>query len=253
MHILCGVVFIIGQYLEYMDITFFSDTHGKHNEVKLQFCDILIFGGDMSVLGTEKEITDFMKWFKAQNSIFKILIAGNHDIPFDIEKQWAGYGTLEKRRPNWLSDLLDDYTSSTNCYYLENSSINIWGYQFYGSPIVVPTSNSEWGFVKSGVEADLIYSQIPPDTDFVISHTPPRGIMDYSMQGSQHCGSIELLRYLKIIKPKYLFCGHIHEGYGYSVLNTKGSSIHCYNGSIVDRKGNMANKPWELAVGGFNF
>lgn len=63
-----------------MDITFISDTHGIHDELKLQEGKVLIDAGDITEYGTEEEVTDFLKWFSKQPFTYKIFIAGNHDL-----------------------------------------------------------------------------------------------------------------------------------------------------------------------------
>ena len=68
-----------------MKITFISDTHTKHNQVNylLPGGDLLVHAGDMSSMGYQEEITDFLKWFNGlDNYTHKIFIAGNHDWGF---------------------------------------------------------------------------------------------------------------------------------------------------------------------------
>ena len=59
------------------------------------------------------------------------------------------------------------------------------------------------------------------DIDILICHQPPYGILDKvtwkeaprSYQG-KHAGSKVILDFVKKNQPKYVFCGHIHEGEG---------------------------------------
>jgi Icc-related predicted phosphoesterase len=58
--------------------------------------------------------------------------------------------------------------------------------------------------------------------DILISHQPPYGVLDKitGLEGApkkwrgKHAGSKVVLDYIKKQKPKYVFCGHIHEGKG---------------------------------------
>ncbi|MGV8168932.1 MAG: metallophosphoesterase family protein [Candidatus Nanoarchaeia archaeon] len=57
--------------------------------------------------------------------------------------------------------------------------------------------------------------------DILLCHQPPYGIMDkivaaYAPKKWQglHAGSKLILKYIKTKQPKYVFCGHIHEGQG---------------------------------------
>ena len=57
--------------------------------------------------------------------------------------------------------------------------------------------------------------------DILLCHQPPYGILDKvtskfvpkDWQG-KHAGSKTILQYIKTKSPKYVFCGHIHEGEG---------------------------------------
>jgi|SRR3989338_419534 len=61
--------------------------------------------------------------------------------------------------------------------------------------------------------------------DILVCHQPPYGILDKvtakfapkHWQG-KHAGSKLILAYIKRTKPRYVFCGHIHEGKGKSKL-----------------------------------
>jgi Icc-related predicted phosphoesterase len=59
------------------------------------------------------------------------------------------------------------------------------------------------------------------DLDILLCHQPPYGILDkVGFPGApkhwigKHAGSKAILNYIKKKNPKYVFCGHIHEGKG---------------------------------------
>ena len=54
---------------------------------------------------------------------------------------------------------------------------------------------------------------IPLDTDVLITHGPPFGILDRCYD-DQRVGCEELLKAVKRVKPKLHVFGHIHENYG---------------------------------------
>jgi predicted phosphodiesterase len=89
---------------------------------KIPNADILIHAGDFTRRGTLKEIDNFADFLGSLNIKHKIVIAGNHDILFDSK-----YDSHKNESLNAKSHL-------KNCYYLEDSSIEIYGYKFYGSP-----------------------------------------------------------------------------------------------------------------------
>ncbi len=63
-----------------MKLTFFSDTHSKHHDVK----DLL--GGDITRRSDLKELKDFAEFMASQDYTYKIVIAGNHDFCFEDER-----------------------------------------------------------------------------------------------------------------------------------------------------------------------
>ena len=52
---------------------------------KLPKGDVLVHSGDFSNVGLPDEITHFNDFLKQQDFKHKVIIAGNHDIAFDIE------------------------------------------------------------------------------------------------------------------------------------------------------------------------
>ncbi len=59
------------------------------------------------------------------------------------------------------------------------------------------------------------------NVDILVCHQPPYGFLDKSnFSGApkewkgKHAGSKVILDYIKKFQPKYVFCGHIHEGEG---------------------------------------
>lgn len=61
--------------------------------------------------------------------------------------------------------------------------------------------------------------------DILICHQPPYGILDKvtakfapKYWKGKHAGSKAILEYIKKEQPKYVFCGHIHEGEGYKKI-----------------------------------
>lgn len=78
--------------------------------------------------------------------------------------------------------------------------------------------------------AEKIWSAIPPDTDILITHTPPYGHCDLGVvRGSdgetgdgketetdtdQHLGCHSLLQRLSVVRPRLHVCGHVHRARG---------------------------------------
>lgn len=59
---------------------------------------------------------------------------------------------------------------------------------------------------------------IPREADVVISHGPPRHVLDVSRLTRQSCGSVELWDAIQKARPKLNVFGHIHEAWGAAVV-----------------------------------
>ena len=186
-------------------IVFISDTHNYHKYVQLPKGEILVHAGDISGQGKPEEVGPFFDWLEEKSKEFEhiIFIAGNHDMSFEYKHPWL---------QSWLSKL------PANVHYLEDSEIVIDGIKFYGSPW--QPEFFDWAFnLPRGKELANKWAQIPKDTDVLITHGPPYGICDYTLRDNIHVGCADLLDRVFLIQPKIHVFGHIHEGYGYKVLN----------------------------------
>jgi hypothetical protein len=104
-------------------------------------------------------------------------------------------------------DNLKDYL--TNCTYLEDSSLDIYGYKLYGSPWT-PTYGVGWGFNLNLFSVK--WDSIPRDTDILITHGPALGCRDICMNGDRSGCENLLTTIVEEVKPIYHIFGHIHEG-----------------------------------------
>ncbi|MDR2963385.1 MAG: metallophosphatase domain-containing protein [Bacteroidales bacterium] len=197
-----------------MTILHLSDTHNKHNLLKdLPKSDIIIHSGDVSEDGTESEVLDFLQWFCSLNYAHKIFIAGNHDFCLD--------GGLIEGLPE-------------NVHYLCHTGVEIAGIKFWGVPSLLSSE-------LHGSTAHEI-AQIPQNTDVLISHQPPYGILDY--KHNLHFGNPELLKAVERIQPRYHLFGHIHKNYGIQKIG----ATTFVNAAITSGKSKIMNTPFLLEM-----
>ena len=212
-----------------MKIWHFSDTHTYHSLLNIpEDIDIAIFSGDCSnprdPYKNEQEVLNFLTWFdECVKAKYKIFVAGNHDS--SIEKRFVNKETFAEH----------------GIMYLENETVEVEGLKIWGSPYT-PTFN-DWSFMKARHKIGVIWDSIPEDTDIVIVHGPPKGIMDYSYDRNgklEMCGCSALLKRILNIEPKLFLSGHIHNNE--DIINAGTLKLSAYktifsNGSVVtDRK-----------------
>jgi 3',5'-cyclic AMP phosphodiesterase CpdA len=72
---------------DYIRFVFISDTHSMHRQLQLPKGDVLIHTGDFSMIGRQDEIEDFSDWLGTLDFKHKIVVSGNHEVTFDLERE----------------------------------------------------------------------------------------------------------------------------------------------------------------------
>jgi len=198
-----------------------SDTHELHREIEIPSGDILIHAGDFTFFSQRSSATaDFDRWLGELPHAAKIVVPGNHE--FLVEAGTA---------PSLL-----------NATLLINRGMESHGLKIWGSPL---TNLNGGAFGRSdSEERRRIYAQIPPDTDILITHGPPYGILDCEHLSSKHQGCQVLLDVVMKVKPRLHVFGHIHGGYG---TITIGPTIFV-NAALLTEFGDVDRKPIHLAI-----
>lgn len=213
-----------------MKVIAISDTHTKHDKIYkwLEPADMIICAGDISSRGYEYEVKNFLAWYSALPYQYKILIAGNHDFLFE--------GNPEK-----IKEIMPE-----NIIYLENSSVNIEGHKIYGSPIT--PFFYDWAFNRHrGAEIKPYWDKIDEDTEVLITHGPPKGVLDYVHGGSRqvyndsdNVGCADLSNRINELKNlKVHIFGHIHDQYGDETIN----GVRYLNASFLNDRYEPAHRP----------
>ena len=173
-----------------MRLVCISDMHGY--KIPIPDGDVLICAGDYLRTESLLELEAFNLWLGTLPHRHKIVIAGNHDFVFEKH--------LEVAR-----------AALTSAIYLQDSEVVIDGVRFYGSPW--QPEFFSWAFnLPRGQKIADKWAMIPNNTDVLITHGPPNGILDKVQRG--HVGCEELLKVVQAVKPSLHIFGHIHEGYG---------------------------------------
>ncbi len=191
-----------------MKVVCISDTHGHHEKVAVPDGDLLVHAGDVTRHGTVDDVGRFATWIAALPHPRKIVVAGNHD--------WA-----LQREPQAARRALSGVPGLT---YLEDSGCEVDGLKVWGSPWTPRFLT--WAFqLPRGSALHRRWQLIPDDTDLLVVHGPPKGILDRvggvlpklaaaATTQSLHVGCASLTAAAKRIAPRLVVFGHIHEGYG---------------------------------------
>ena len=207
-----------------------SDTHTRHREVEERYGlpdgDVLVHAGDFTSMGRAHEIEDFVAWLRTRPHAHKVCIAGNHD--FGMQDQ---------------AERFEPLFHGSGIVYLNDSAATVAGWRFWGTPWT-PWFH-DWAFnAHRGDELAAIYRRIACDTQVLLVHGPPHGILDQvddaMGRADDHVGSHEIVQLLPTLPDLRLFvCGHIHEGYGQVVRD----GVTFVNASSLDRRYQPTHAP----------
>ncbi|PSB01111.1 metallophosphatase domain-containing protein [Merismopedia glauca] len=202
-----------------MRIVVISDTHGKHEELGNLYGDVLIHCGDMcKAFGQElQNILDLDNWFSRQKFHRILCVGGNHDFLLEDTKN-------------------QEKINFQNAIYLQDEPYEYKGILFYGSPWVPELSG--WAFYLDSENLHAKWSLIPDHVDVLITHTPPRGILDRNTAGKS-CGCPNLRNRLNQVRPVLHCFGHIHASAGTEIVD----GVTFYNASTVNRRYQIVREP----------
>lgn len=204
-----------------------SDTHGMDfdpADIPLPPADVAIHCGDLTYGSKLNEFRTTINILKDIDGPLKLAIAGNHDFtlddtafkkkvaeavpPLDPDLVAKEYGVIGEANQIFEDIkeagivLLDE---GTHHFTLQNGA----RLTVYASPYT--PALGAWGFQYSP-ERGRNFS-IEKGVDVVITHGPPKGIMDYT-HGRERAGCPDLFAAVADVKPQLHCFGHIHEGWG---------------------------------------
>ena len=244
-----------------MIIDCISDLHGHYPE--LEGGDLLIVAGDLVGHSNEQEYLDLYNWIRAQNYRKKIVIAGNHDTLIQRNgEEWMGF---EDAGFDYLCDSGTEFvywpplTLDDEGMIRERKTFKIWG-----SPWTkrFPGMNPKCMAFTVDTDEELAekWKLIPPDTDILVTHCPPRGIFDQVLEYDSQVremipnsvGSSSLNHWIKNKwqrlngkTMKIHIFGHIHEHGGKTAIEYM---VVFGNASHVNERYEPVNKPIRIEL-----
>ncbi len=203
-----------------------SDTHLFHSHINLtpllksDADNVLLHCGDFTDSGTTGEVRQFVEYLQSIQHHFKsmVVICGNHETLFALK--------TKQERKECFEDAIP------NIHYLEDDSLELDGIKIYGSPWV-PNMSQQKGeahmklsdncfFFADDTTLQEKFKQIPNDTQILLTHSPPDGILDNKFGCKMLKQRINELGKLKV----HCF-GHIHMKYGVERITLEGQQKEC--------------------------
>ena len=212
-----------------MRLIFISDTHSYHKKIELTNCDLLVCSGDISWKGERDILESFDRWIGKlkQKGIIReaVVIPGNHDLSGDSK-------FIRYYQPSFREFF-------KHCTLLVDQSFDFEGLKIYASPKTPKFGNWAYAYER-GLEAKHTWSQIPDDTQLLVTHGPPHSILDQTYYGGENVGCEELYKRVKQLDQLIIHSfGHIHEAFGVEEVG----GVHFINASTCTLQYNPTNSP----------
>lgn len=211
-----------------MRIVAISDTHEKHYQLKLPEGDVLVHAGDITNRGRIEKLAEFASWLNVQDFKHKVIVCGNHDFCFQDPRH----------------DIAVNLIREAGGTYLQDSGTTIHGVNFWGSPW--QPWFYDWAFnLRRGPQIAAKWNLIPDDTNVLITHGPPMGILDLIANdwgdSNQHEGCQDLIdRINNLPELKAHIFGHFHfQGGNIAKVNGKIFA----NAAMCDDKHRVERQP----------
>ena len=204
-----------------------SDTHGisfSSAGMPTQQADVVIHCGDFTDGSSLTEFRAMIQLLKNLNAPVKLVIAGNHDFALDIPaynrrvaevdsplapelvaKEYGRPGEAGRLFENATHDGIVFLDEGTHHFMLKNGAL----LTVFASP-QTPALGA-WGFQYNPDHGHNF--AIEHGVDVVITHGPPKGILDYT-HDRERAGCADLFAANARARPRVHCFGHIHEGWG---------------------------------------
>lgn len=217
-----------------------SDLHGAYPE--LEGGDLLIVAGDLTTNDSIEGYSDFYIWLLQYLEEYKdiIVIGGNHD----------------NRLVN-PTKLLEDNKFMCG-KYLCDSGTEFEGLKIWGSPwtkrFAGQNSHCMAFSMKSELDLEKKWELVPNNTNILITHSPPYGILDTvnnRFKSGERVGSHKLLAKLdQLTDLKLHVFGHIHSGYGQTttISHNKQRSYISVNAAHMNEDYEPVNQPIRIVL-----
>ena len=207
-----------------------SDSHSLHRHLTVPDADIVIHSGDFADSRNSGvnciQVANFIDWFSQLPIKHKVVVAGNHDVA--IERGMYGRSTF----------------TDNNINYLENSGVTIEGLNIYGSPYT-PSFGVGWAFNKSRGSIGLLWENIPQDTDILVTHGPPKTILDFNDELEPVGCKVLFNTVMKLPNLKLHCFGHVHNNK--NIINT---GLRIFNGRTFSNGSIVKDGSYEIVGSG---
>ncbi|ROW00777.1 hypothetical protein VMCG_06526 [Cytospora schulzeri] len=198
--------------------------------------DVLICCGDLTDNSELHEYGKIIDMLSKVAAPLKLVVAGNHDGTLDSEGFWDASNWRYKRWPRRKSDkavkLFGNVGEARLLLEREGYIVLDEGHhkfslgngaelRVYASPATPKRASRYSAFQYKKRKKEEHIFRINQDVDVVITHGPPRGILDPDPFGTKYRGCEDLLNSIARARPRLHCFGHNHGGWGAALVDWK--------------------------------
>ncbi|PMD41333.1 ser/Thr protein phosphatase family protein-like protein [Hyaloscypha variabilis F] len=207
--------------------------------------DVLLHAGDLTQRGGLEAYRGVLNMLSGIDAELKLVIAGNHDLSLDgyfWKQRWTCGGDDPEHiaeHDNAMEIFKGPLAKEAGVTYLEEG-LNTFALK-NGAKFTIYTSPYQpefcgWAFPYERNEdrfnlqhhsapgvTSIATNPIPdfPSVDIMMTHGPPKGILDQVIFRNEEVGCESLLRAVSRARPRLYCFGHIHEAYGAKIITWK--------------------------------
>lgn len=200
--------------------------------------DVLLHCGDLTDDGGVSSFRKAVRMLGDFDAELKLIVAGNHDL--ELDKCYWKSNHDSRDHDLAVETMTGPLAHEAGVVYLNegaHSFVLKSGAKFtiYVSPHTPQPDAPKfcnWAFsyehgedrfsrqhqVADGI-VSIATNPIPDDVDIVMTHGPPKGILDWIPQGNVGCPN--LLQAIRRVKPRMHCFGHVHDGHGVEIIDWK--------------------------------
>ncbi|KAL8767202.1 MAG: hypothetical protein Q9209_006207 [Squamulea sp. 1 TL-2023] len=205
--------------------------------------DVLLHCGDLTEIGGLPFYRKALEMLSSIPAELKLVIAGNHDL--ELDKTYWDTPIAQRRAANNPVDpddhrraieiMTGELAQKAGVTYLTEGTYEFTlrsgaTFKIYVSPYTPEFWNWSHAYLRNQDRFNLppdvekgslsiATNPIPRDVDIVMTHGPPKGILDECAGG--HVGCDNLMQAIMRVKPMVHCFGHIHEGSGAEIVDWK--------------------------------
>jgi Icc-related predicted phosphoesterase len=206
-----------------MKICCIADIHENY-DFEVPDCDLVLIAGDIFGHPSVKRQLFWMNKFSVfvgnldKRGIQWLMTPGNHDTMFEPDHCFLIPDSIKHRT-------LVDAVATVDDMLVYGSP---WQKRFY-----------DWSFNLDEPDLERKWSMIPDDTEILLLHSPPFGILDVNLGSPSLTARIKNLKKLKLC-----VFGHIHYGHGHKIID----GVHFVNAAMCDNRNKLIHEPTMIEI-----